>query len=75
MGCVLAEPIVNGIETELNDQLIVLRVDIQSPAGQELSDQYAARATPTFIFFDPSGVELWRSIGQLDPEQVRASLD
>jgi thioredoxin-related protein len=71
---VAAEPIVYGLETELAGQLDVLVVDVYTPAGRELSKEYNSLGTPTFIFFDPEGVEVWRSIGSIDPDQVRDSL-
>ena len=74
MACLAAEPVVNGLKTELAEQLTVLQVDIATPAGKELSEKFNAFGTPTFIFFDPAGVEVWRTIGMLDPEKVRASL-
>ncbi|HBX70107.1 MAG TPA: thioredoxin, partial [Chloroflexi bacterium] len=40
----------------------------------ELANQYDFRYTPTFIFFNARGNEIWRSVGQLDTEQVRSSL-
>lgn len=64
----------NRLESELSKDMLFLRVDIQSPVGKELSAIYASRTTPTFILFDPQGEEIWRSIGLLDPEQVRASI-
>ncbi len=30
--------------------------------------------TPTFIFFDAEGHELWRMVGEFDPQKVRDSL-
>ena len=71
MGCVLVEPVVNRLENEWAGQLMVLKVDVNSDAGRELG----SAATPTFIFYDASGVELWRQIGSLDADKVRASLN
>ena len=70
----IAEPVVNGLQAELAGKLTVLRVDINSPAGREMSAQTGSGATPTFIFYDASGNELWRQIGSLDAEKVRASV-
>lgn len=75
MGCVLAEPIVNGLKTELTGELVVLKVDINSQAGRTLSAEYGGRATPTFIMFDAEGEEMWRQIGSIDAERVRASVN
>jgi hypothetical protein len=30
--------------------------------------------TPTFIFFDAAGIEVWRSFGSIDADQVRGEL-
>ena len=64
----------NRLETELGNEMLILRVDIQSANGKEISKLYPSRITPTFILFDPQGEEIWRSIGNLDPEKVRDSL-
>jgi thioredoxin-related protein len=74
MGCTLAKPIVDGIERDYGDQLKVLRVDIQTETGQEIAYQLKSMATPTFIFFDGSGKELWRTIGRIDPQRIRDQL-
>ncbi len=68
-----AKPIVDGIEEEFADRLIVLRVDVQTADGRELAQQFGA-LTPTFIFFDAQGEELWRMVGSLDADAVRSSL-
>ncbi|OGO30733.1 MAG: hypothetical protein A2Z16_16155 [Chloroflexi bacterium RBG_16_54_18] len=71
MGCTLAKPIVDGIENEFQDRLLVLRINIQTADGKELARQYNSLVTPTFILFDEQGQEIYRSIGQIDPQAVR----
>ena len=68
------KPIVDGLENEYPEKLIIIRVNIQDPVGRELAPKYGFQYTPTFIFFDPQGIEQWRSIGQLDPEKVRTAI-
>ena len=68
------EPIVNGLRDELDQQLVILKVDIFTDAGRELKAEYNGVYTPTFIFFDPDGKEVWRTVGSLDAEQVKESL-
>jgi thioredoxin-related protein len=68
------KPIVDGIEGKYKSRLVVIRLDIQSETGRTLAPLYGFQYTPTFIFFDARGVELWRSIGQLDPAKVGESL-
>ena len=68
------KPIVDGLELQYKSKLTILRVDIQSTTGQTLAPKYGFQFTPTFIFFNAQGKELWRSIGQLDAELVGNSL-
>ena len=63
----------NGIKTEFSDELRVVSVDVQSALGHELVREYGA-FTPTFVFYDGQGKELWRSVGTIDAEKVRQSL-
>lgn len=64
----------NGIETDLEGKLVVLRVDIFTPGGRELAQRYAARTTPTFVLLDGIGVEQFRQVGTLDEAAVRAAV-
>ena len=74
MACTVAKPIVDGIEDQYAGQVLVLRVNVQDSAGKALAEEYDFRVTPTFIFFDALGSEVWRSIGSIDPQQVAGSL-
>lgn len=64
----------DGLENELRGQLRVIRIDVQSPAGETLAPIYGFQFTPTFVFLDGDGQELWREIGALDGQRVRESL-
>ena len=70
MACNALKPIVDGIENEHKEELIVLRINIQSASGRALGSYYRASMTPTFIFFDSQGFEQWRSVGSIDRQQV-----
>ena len=74
LGCVAIKPAVDRLESELHGRLVLRRVDIQSAEGRKLARQYGIEMTPTFVFFDSSGQEQWRSVGQLDAARVRTSL-
>jgi thioredoxin-related protein len=65
---------VNGLKTELSGQLVIIQVDVYTTAGRDLTKVFNSIGTPVFIFFDPDGIEVWRSAGSIDPDQVRASL-
>lgn len=75
MACIAAKPIVDGIEQEHSGRLQVIRLNVQDPVGRALAPELGFRSTPTFIFFDAAGREVWRSVGAIDPAQVRRSLE
>ena len=64
----------DGLENELGDKLHIIRIDIQQQVGRELAPVYGFEYTPTYIFFDAKGNEVWRSIGEIDPQKVRDSV-
>jgi thioredoxin-related protein len=49
-------------------------LNVQETVGRELAPVYGFEFTPTFIFFDGQGNELWRTIGSFDPQMVRDAL-
>lgn len=67
-------PVVDRIEEEFQDRLVVIRVNIQEKVGMQLAPVYAFEYTPTFIFFDETGVERWRSVGSFDEDQIRREM-
>jgi thioredoxin-related protein len=40
----------------------------------DLAPLYGFQFTPTFIYFDELGNELWRLVGTFDPQLVRDTL-
>ena len=62
------------LENEFGNQLLIIRLNIQDRVGRELAPVYMFEFTPTFIFFDAQGVELWREVGSLDTKMVRDAL-
>ncbi len=68
------KPVVDGLEQQTKGKLIVIRVNIQDPVGKQLAVDYNFEYTPTFIFFDAQGKELWRMVGSLDTQKVLNSL-
>ena len=63
------------LERQLGDHLEVIRVNAQEDVGRDLAKFYDFRFTPTFIFFDAEGQELWREVSNIDPQRVRESLE
>jgi hypothetical protein len=69
------KPVVDELENEFGDQILFIRLNIQDKVGRELAPVYMFEFTPTFIFFDANGNELWREVGSLDTQRVRDSLE
>jgi thioredoxin-related protein len=70
----MIKPVVDGLEQELGDEIYIIRLNIQEEVGRELAPVYGFEFTPTFIYFDEDGNELWRQVGEFDPQKVRDSL-
>ena len=62
------------LEIEMNERLVVIRVNVQEEVGRELAPVYEFSFTPTFIFFNAAGDELGRQVGGLDTQRVRDSV-
>lgn len=74
VACLAAKPTVDRLEAEFAGRLQVIRVNIQEEAGMTLAPLYRFEFTPTFIFFDESGSELWRTVGFVDEKQLRQAM-
>lgn len=75
LGCIAAQPTVTQIEREYASELQVVQVNVLDPAAEPLLAHYGFQYTPTFIFIDRSGTEIWRSVGALDPQHVADSME
>ena len=67
------KPVVDELENELGSEILFIRLNIQEQVGRELAPVYGFEFTPTFIYFDAEGKELWREVGSLDTQRVRES--
>ncbi len=74
LGCIAAQSLVGEITREYIGQLDVIQINILAADSARLKDRYRIQFTPTFVFLTAHGEEAWRSIGTVDPEQVRASV-
>ena len=63
------------LENELGNEILFIRLNIQDEVGRELAPVYDFEFTPTFIYFDSDGEELWREVGGLDTQRVRESVE
>lgn len=74
IGCMATEAALDALEAELKGRVSIVRLDMSSPAGRQLSAQLNAHFTPTFILFDAEGREIWRAVGELNAAAVRDAL-
>lgn len=74
VGCIAIKPLVDELEQELGAELLFLRINIQEQVGKDLAPVYGFEFTPTFIYFDERGKEVWRTVGVFDPQKVRDTL-
>lgn len=65
----------DGIEREYGDNLLVLRVNIQEPLGEELQEIYKVEFTPTFLLFNAEGEQIGTYVGAIDPAIVRTAVE
>ncbi len=70
-----AKPIVDGLEIEFQNELLIAHLNVQDEQNRELMKKYGFQYTPTFIFIDDAGEELWRTTGAVDPDRVRQTLE
>jgi hypothetical protein len=49
----------------------VIRLNVQDTVGQIFGRKYRFEFTPTFILIDGQGDEVWRSVGMINPDDVR----
>jgi thiol-disulfide isomerase/thioredoxin len=67
-------PVVDEVEREWKGRLSVIRIDLQDEAGAVLGREMGVLYTPTFLLFDAAGGRVFRSIGRLDPAEIRRTL-
>ena len=68
------KPVVDRLEEQYAGRLEIIRVDIQSTAGETIAQEYGLFVTPSFLFFDAQGQEAFRSAGTLDVNRIRILL-
>jgi hypothetical protein len=74
MACMAAKPVVNGIETQYAETLDVIHINVHDPVGRTLTEKFQSEFTPTFVLLDAAGDEIMRTVGAIDPLEVRRIL-
>lgn len=75
IACMAIEPIVKQVELDHAENLGVIRVNVLDHGVESILNRYQFRYTPTFVFLDAQGEELWRMVGTLDPERVKSTME
>lgn len=74
MKCLLARPIVNGLERDLEGRADVVRLNMLSKEGREVASRYEVRGLPHLLVLDGAGKVIYRKNGLLDRKAVLARL-
>ena len=75
MTCLAAKPSVDGLEHELENEAVFLRIDIGSELGGQVARLYGVRWTPTFIVFDHDGdIAYYKGGGFPDTDAIRLAV-
>jgi hypothetical protein len=68
------QPIVNGLESEYEDQVTFLSLDANTEDGRAMMIEYGLRGHPSYAIVGEDGRVRWTGVGQLSAEQLRQSL-
>jgi hypothetical protein len=61
--CLVAKPIVDGLERTLEGRADIVRLDIVSQLGRTIASQYGVDGLPTVLVFDGDGEVIYRQGG------------
>ncbi len=61
--CLVAKPIVDGLERQLTGTAEVVRLDVSSQLGLRVARRYGVSGLPTLLVLDPDGEIVYRQAG------------
>jgi thiol-disulfide isomerase/thioredoxin len=64
-ACIASEPIVRSLESEVGDDVQILKLNVRDPIAAQLMRDYRAYLTPTFVVIGRDGEQVWRQSGGL----------
>jgi thiol-disulfide isomerase/thioredoxin len=70
MSCLVAKPVVDGIERELRGRASVYRVNAVASEGRTLVARYGVRFLPTLVVLDGQGEVVLQQVGLLSKAPV-----
>jgi len=65
--CKMLAPILKEVKTELQDQIKIIKIDVDK--NQNLAAQYQVRGVPTMMLFK-NGKSVWRQSGVLQKDDI-----
>ncbi|UCG24436.1 MAG: thioredoxin family protein [Chloroflexota bacterium] len=65
----------NGLKEDWAGSIQVLQVNVHDRENRALIERLDAQFTPTFLLFDAFGQEVWRSVGQIDADEVKGRVE
>ena len=75
MPCLLAKPVVDGLERDLQGQAQVLRLGVMDDVGGTLALRYGVRGVPTLVVLNGAGEVVLKQAGMLDRAEVVAAVE
>ena len=69
MGCLVAKPVVDGIERDLKGTAKVVRIDLLSKIGRKIAARYGVSSIPALVIVDGDQV-IYRHTGMPDRAEV-----
>ena len=75
MPCLLAKPVVDGLERDLQGQAQVLRLGVMDDVGGTLALRYGVRGVPTLVVLNGAGEVVLKQTGMLDRAAVTAAVE
>ena len=75
VACLSAKPGVDRLESQINNQITVIRINIQSDIGHKIKEQYNLTTVPSFVIFNSRGQKILEKSGIVPIKELISSLD
>ena len=75
VACLSAKPGVDRLESQINNQITVIRINIQADIGNKVKEQYNLTMVPSFVIFNSQGKKILEQSGIIPTKQLISSLD
>lgn len=69
------QPIVDGIETEYQQEVELLRINAGTAEGLEIFNAYSLFGHPAYLILNPQGEILWQSVGEQPRDLIEDQLN